>query len=412
MFPLSDSSGRVIAFSGRILKDDGQSAKYLNSPDTPLFDKSSVLYGLDKAKSFIRRLDYSILVEGQMDLIMSHQAGVKNTVAASGTALSDAESNKEGAVNNLGLLRRLSGNVIIAFDSDAAGRKAAMRAAGIALSLGMDVKIADIQGGKDPADLVLHDPEDWKKVLRAAKPVVEFELDNVMREVTDARKIPKVLRERVFPFIASIESSTDKAYSVKLVSDKTNLPEQAVWDDVRAIEKKMKTEAESVPSRVDSKAEAGRIIDARDRTLVSESTREGTLSASASSRIDLVERRMFGLLDLMEKAQAPAATAYRDRIVKTAGDSYAVRLERIKPQIGDFSFEAEAFYGAEPERWDIHMSELIANFEEDLLNAELIGAMNELRAAERAKDQARMAELAKKCQDLSIKKAEVRKQKK
>ena len=132
MFPLNDSSGRVIAFSGRILPrlDDGKSAKYLNSPDTPIFDKSSVLYGLDKAKSFIRRLDYSILVEGQMDLIMSHQAGVKNTVAASGTALTDAESDKNGVINNLGLLRRLSQNVIIAFDADAAGRKAAMRAAG------------------------------------------------------------------------------------------------------------------------------------------------------------------------------------------------------------------------------------------------------------------------------------------
>src|SRR6185295_13475337 len=115
-----------------------RSAKYLNSPDMPLYDKSSVLYGLDKAKSFIRRLDYAILVEGQMDLIMSHQAGVKNAVAASGTALAEAELNREGVINNLGLLRRLSSNVIIAFDSDSAGRKAAMRASGIALSLGMD----------------------------------------------------------------------------------------------------------------------------------------------------------------------------------------------------------------------------------------------------------------------------------
>jgi hypothetical protein len=114
----------------------------------------------------------------------------------------------------------------------------------------------------------------------------------------------------------------------------------------------------------------------------------------------------------MEKAQAAAAAAYRDRIMKAAGDSYAARLERIKPLLPDFSFEAEAFYGAEPERWDIHMDELIANFEEDLLNGGLIQAMNELRAAERAGDQERVAELARKCQDLSIRKAEVRKRKK
>jgi DNA primase len=158
------------------LKDDGKSAKYLNSPDMPLYDKSLILYGLDKAKSEIRRLNYSIFVEGQMDLVMSHQAGIKNTVAASGTALTDEAVSAAGVVSNLGLVRRLSPNVIIAFDSDAAGRKAALRAAGIALSMGMDVKVADIVGGKDPADLVKEDIEKWKQVLRAAKPVIEFEL--------------------------------------------------------------------------------------------------------------------------------------------------------------------------------------------------------------------------------------------
>ncbi len=422
MFPLNDSSGRVIAFSGRILKDDGNSAKYLNSPDTPLFDKSSVLYGLDKAKGFIRRLDYSILVEGQMDLIMSHQAGVKNTVAASGTALTDAESDKNGVINNLGLLRRLSQNVIIAFDADAAGRKAAMRAAGIALSLGMDVKVADITGGKDPADLVLANPEDWKNVLRAAKPVVEFELNNVLRETADPRKIPRILRERVFPFIIAIESSTDKAYSVKLVADKTNLPESAVWDDVRAVEKKMLAErgASSATARAGDASRGAAILPngrAAERggspaTGEIEAQRAGSLPTSretVNNRIDLVERRMFGLLDLMEKGKLQAAADYRARVVKIAGDSYAERAERIKPLLADVSFEAEAIYGGEPDRWPIHMDELIANFGEDIVNAELIQTMGELRAAERAGDQARVAELAKKCQALSVRKAEVAK---
>jgi len=409
IFPLNDSSGRVIAFSGRILPrlDDGKSAKYLNSPDTPLFDKSSVLYGLDKAKSFVRRLDYSILVEGQMDLIMSHQAGVKNTVAASGTALTDAESDKNGVINNLGLLRRLSGNTIIAFDSDAAGRKAAMRSAAIALGLGMDVKIADIQGGKDPADLVLANPEDWKNILRAAKPVVEFELKNVLREITDARKVPKALRERVLPFISAIESSTDKSYAVKLISDKTNLPEYAVWDDVRAVEKKMKAEAAESPARLHGGAKA---------------TSEGAgpagpdagsrgNSAASASHIDLIERRMFGLLDLMEKAGAPKTAEYRTNIKNIAQGSFDQMVERMKPLMGDISFEAEVLYGADTSRWDIHMADLVANFEEDLINRELISTMAELRAAERAGDQATLADLAKKCQALSIKKAEVGKRK-
>src|SRR3990167_6310938 len=89
IFPMGDSSGRIIAFSGRLLVDDGKSAKYLNSPETPIFNKSSVLFGIDKAKESIRKNNFSILVEGQIDLVLSHQAGFRNTVASSGTAMTD-----------------------------------------------------------------------------------------------------------------------------------------------------------------------------------------------------------------------------------------------------------------------------------------------------------------------------------
>jgi DNA primase len=407
MFPIADSSGRVIAFTGRILKDDGKSAKYLNSPDMPLFDKSSVLYGLDKAKGFIRRLDYSILVEGQMDLIMSHQTGVKNAVAASGTALTDAESNKEGVTNNLGLLRRLSSNVIIAFDSDSAGRKAAMRASGIALSLGMDVKVVDIQGGKDPADLVRANPEDWKNALRSAKPVVEFELNNVMREVTDPRKAPKVIRERVLPFVIALESSTDKAYAVKMISEKTNLPEQAIWDDVRDVEKKAKAENEAEGFRSTTSAPAGAASRSQTPSRLPKVSGEPFAPVSAATRIDLVERRMFGLLDLLERAKAPKAQQYRTTIEKIAGDTYPARIERIKPIMGDISFEVETLFGGEEARWDFHMDDLIVNFERDIINEELLRTMADLRAAEKAGEASRMADLAKKCQELSVRKASI-----
>ncbi len=240
MFPIADSSGRIIAFSGRILVDDGKSAKYLNSPDTILFNKSTVLYGIDKAKQDIRTKNYTILVEGQMDLVLSHQARIKNTVAVSGTALADTLTTRENAVNNLGIVRRLSPNIILAFDSDAAGRKAAMRSAGIALSLGMDVKIADLPEGKDPADLVLANVEDWKNVLRTAKPVVEFQIDGVLKEASahklDPRKIPTLLRERVLPFILTLDGAMEKAHFVKMIHEKTGLSEDSVRTDLKKLE--------------------------------------------------------------------------------------------------------------------------------------------------------------------------------
>jgi DNA primase len=402
MFPIFDSSGRVIAFSGRILKDDGKSAKYLNSPDTPLYDKSMVLYGLDKAKSDIRRMNYTIMVEGQMDLVMSHQAGIKNTVASSGTALTDESFSESGAVSNLGLVRRLSPNVIIAFDSDSAGRKAAMRAAGIALSMGMDVKIADLVGGKDPADLVLHNPEDWKNALRSAKPIIEFELGNVMRDVPDSRKVGRALRERVFPFLARIESRMDQAHFVKMISDKTNIPETAVWDDLKNVKVEQAKGGSASEGRFGGH-EGGREPAAPSADGDSVSRRRGAPGAG----LDLIERRLFGLLSLIEKTEPKKGAEYRAAIKKIADASYDMRWARIEPMLGDVAFEAEAFFGSALAEWDRHMKELIANFEQNMVNEELLATMNELRQAEKIGDTAKVAELAKKCQVLSIRKGEI-----
>jgi DNA primase len=394
MFPIADTSGRVIAFSGRILKDDGQSAKYLNSPDTPLYDKSAILFGLDKAKTEIRRLNYSILVEGQMDLVMSHQAGIKNTVASSGTALSDEGVNKEGIINNLGLVRRLSPNVIIAFDADEAGRKAAMRASGIALSLGMDVKIADIVGGKDPADLVKEDVELWRNVIKQAKPVIEFELANVLKETTDSRKVPRELRERVFPFVASIESSTDKSYFVKMIADRANIDEQAIWEDVRVIEKKLKTGLGNDTNSSSNVSNANKNVYAKE------------------GRLDLVERRLFGLLFLMETLDPVAGKDFRSHIERIAGESFVQKMSKAESMKSDIAFEAEAFFGTDQTKFDNHKKELLANFEEDLVGQELIQAMKKLREAEREGNNEIVAEMAKKCQVLSMRKSDILKNKK
>jgi DNA primase len=393
IFPITDSSGRVVAFTGRILHDDGKSAKYLNSPETPIFTKSQILFGLDKAKSEIRRLGYSILVEGQMDLVLSHQVGVKNTIAASGTALTDQAQGESGVVSNLGLVRRLSPNMIIALDSDKAGRTATMRAvAATALSMGMSVKIADASAegftGKDPADLILSNPENWKTVLKNAKHVIEFELSNVMRDVTDPRMLSKAVRDRVFPFLSKIDSEMDKAYFVKIIAEKAGLNEQAVWEDLRKLEKS---------SKQSTVVEQGGIKFSSTATGGEKKTR----------RFDLVERRLFGLLHLMEMNKAPGAVDYKEKFRKICGDSYEERVNRLSPILGDLSFEAESLYGDDNSKWTMHLKELLINFEEDMINEELILTMGKLRTAEKEGNTAMVAEMAKKCQVLSIRKGEV-----
>ena len=335
---------------------------------------------------------------------------MRNIVAASGTALSDESINKAGAVNNLGLIRRLSPNVVIAFDSDNAGRKAAFRAAGIALSLGMDVKMADIVGGKDPADLVKVNPNIWKEILRTTKPVVEFELLNVLRDEKDPRKIPRALRERVFPLLASIDSRTDQDYFVKMIADKANIDAGAIWDDLRAVRKKMEEDVVAATSSKDRgpgqrSGSAG--LPTNVAAEASKTSMSGAMDRFISKHDNLVERRMFGLLNLIKKQDEKKYTEDMAEVEKTAGDSYKEKSQMAACEIEDMSFEAEAMYGSDKEKWDTHMKELISNFSLDVINEELIKSMQELRIAEKAGNNAQVAELAQKCQVLSIRKAEV-----
>jgi len=232
MFPIMDPAGRVIAFSGRIFGEaakDNANAKYLNSPETRLFDKGKVLYGYHIAKQYIRKYDFSILVEGQMDIVMSHQAGYTNTVAVSGTGLTD---------EHLALLDRLSKRLVMAFDADAAGVTSSGRAATLALARGMDVKVATVPLGKDPADCIQDDPVLWKDAVKSAQHIVDFYLSTLMREHretgTDERQLVLRVRDTVLPFVARIQSAVDQAHFVRTIAQKLGIAESAVWDDVRA----------------------------------------------------------------------------------------------------------------------------------------------------------------------------------
>ncbi|MCI0619804.1 DNA primase [Candidatus Wolfebacteria bacterium] len=234
MFPISDTSGRPVAFSGRVFPPipDGEeavgerAAKYVNNPETPLFHKSRVLYGYDHAKSAMRKYDFCIVVEGQTDVIMSHQTEFKNTVAPLGTALTR---------DHLESIRRLSNNLILALDADTAGTASAGRGAELALAMGFDVKVAKLPKGSDPADVIKEDPELWRSAIREATHIVEFLMSVVAESAKDVRAFALAVRKTVLPYIGRIDNKIDQAHFVKLVAEKLGVSERSVQTEVEKL---------------------------------------------------------------------------------------------------------------------------------------------------------------------------------
>ena len=164
MFPIVDVTGRVIGFGGRTLGDDP--AKYMNSPATVLFDKSHSLYGLDRSREAISKSGTVVVVEGYTDVMMAHQFGIENVVAALGTSLTTGHAR---------ILRRYAKRIVLVFDSDVAGKAAADRALEVCLDQKIDVQLAFVPEGKDPCEYLLEaGPEAFRNVIDAAEDVLEF----------------------------------------------------------------------------------------------------------------------------------------------------------------------------------------------------------------------------------------------
>lgn len=168
MVPLSDAQGRVVGFTARILEDNPDAPKYINTPSTILYDKGRQAYGLHLAKDAIRKEKFGVVVEGNLDVIASHQAGITNVVAAAGTALTEAH------LKDLG---RYANDIRFAFDSDKAGIAATERAIPLAQKVGVNVSIITIPDGKDPDELVRKDPKLWEAAINKHQYAVDWLID-------------------------------------------------------------------------------------------------------------------------------------------------------------------------------------------------------------------------------------------
>lgn len=228
IFPIFNHQDRIVAFTGRIFGESDNEPKYLNSPESPIFNKSQILYGFSKTKKDIREANSVILVEGQMDFLMSWQNGIKNVVATSGTALTE---------DHLKILKRLTKNLIIGYDMDEAGRLAAERAIDMARSLDFQVKIISLpEGYKDIADFALEHPEKLKEIIKEAEDAGEYYYRKALtqfnlEELSEKRKAIEFLLSK----IAWIENPVERAEWLKRIAEGFDIREEFLQESLEKI---------------------------------------------------------------------------------------------------------------------------------------------------------------------------------
>ncbi|NDC21902.1 DNA primase [bacterium] len=233
MIPLQDPQGRVIGFTARQLDNNANAPKYINTPQTILYDKSRHIYGLHNAKESIRKNKYVVIVEGNLDVIASHQAGVKQVVATAGTALTEPL---------LKTLSRFTGDIRLSFDADRAGLAATERAIPIASKVKVSLSIVEIPEGKDPDELIKKDPKLWVNAIDSQKYALDWLISLYEKQLDlDSAVGKKQYSDVLLPVIRSLGDAVEKDHYLKLISKKINISQDALN------EKLSKTQSMTMP---------------------------------------------------------------------------------------------------------------------------------------------------------------------
>lgn len=229
MFPINDINGNTVAFTARVSPEREaieQMGKYINSPETALYSKSRVVFGLNKAKMEIKSLGYAIVVEGQMDCISCHQAGFKNVVASSGTAFT---------AEQLKLIKRYTNNLSLSFDMDDAGQLAADRGIREAFAAEMNIKVITLPEGKDPDELIRRDVEAWKKSVAGAKHVMQYYFDKVFAAYNvEESEGKREAARRILPIIGRLPDRIEQDHWLKRLAEKLQVGETALRETLAA----------------------------------------------------------------------------------------------------------------------------------------------------------------------------------
>jgi DNA primase len=225
MIPLQDPQGRVIGFTARLLEDDANAPKYINTPQTVLYDKSRHIYGLHLAKESIRKSKFVVMVEGNLDVIASHQAGVREVVATAGTALTEP---------HLKALSRFTGDIRLCFDADKAGIAATERAIPIASRVKVSLSVIDIPSGKDPDELIQKDPKLWQAAVNKHEYALDWLMERYQKVLdTNSAQGKREYSDILLPVVRSLSDDVERDHYLNAIAKSIDVSRDSLEQKLR-----------------------------------------------------------------------------------------------------------------------------------------------------------------------------------
>lgn len=369
MVALSDGSGEVVGFTGRIVRDDPRAPKYLNTPQTLLFDKSRHIFGLYQAKEAIRKSDAAVIVEGNLDVVSSHQAGVKNVVATAGTAMT---------LQHLKALSRLAGRIRLAFDGDRAGVSATERAINLAQEIGVELEVVSLPDGvKDPDELIQKDASLWKAAVERAQPAVDWviarhaEMEDLATAEGKRRFSTTALR-----IVRSLKDPVEQEHYLAVISEKTGA-------SLAALRAKLGAERSTPPAQL-KKPKIEKATPSKPRDELADIIVGLALSQPST-------RRWVGALEaasLDEPARAVVTALQAESLLDI--EKLPRPLQKFEQYVKIVQLKSERRYmDWEPEALDSEMARLVKQLIRKHRDTKKQQLLDNLREAEELSDEAR-----------------------
>lgn len=381
MFPVFDINSQVVGFGGRIFKQNADEiAKYINTPQTLIYDKSGLLYGLHAAKLDMRKQNHCVVTEGYTDVIMCHQAGFLNTVAASGTALTS---------RHLNILKRYSENLVLAFDADMAGDSATKRGINLAQEQGFNIKIiGNYLKDADPADVIVKDPSIWKRYIEEAKSIMDYYFESAFANFDkNAPEGKKEIAKIVLPPIKRLQNKIVQSHWVSKLAQMLSIKEDAIIEELAKI--KTNTAMVQAPTfskeqEVPAKPQRKKIIEERIIALVLKNP--DTISVIGEDHYILLSNHIARFLQDIKKIIEQNDKVSEGEIqedFKTVFEKSLTHIElegEVKNFLAALALKAEAEYDGDGQEEvtlcllqleNIHLKEKLQKISEDVKKAEL-----------------------------------------